>query len=128
MSRRNLTIYYSKEELSERIYDYSNVYLLPSICLFGMATSGLSIIVSFKKSLNENILKYIFINSLADFSFLLTQFFLLIIRCGTLCPYGYSYWANIYEIYVYWFLGYTIICFKVLVDISVSIERLFFAI
>ncbi|CAF1037986.1 unnamed protein product [Brachionus calyciflorus] len=119
-----IRIIYSKNEITNIITDYVNVYWLPGICFFGMITSSLGIIGSFSKDFNKNPFKLIFIDSLGDFLFLLTQFFLFIMRCGSLCPWGFSYWSKIYEVYIYLFTGYTIITFRVLVDISVAFNRL----
>ena len=63
------------------------------------------------------------VNSIADLAFLLSQFFLIIIRCGSICPYGYSYGSKFYELYVYLHLGYTFALFAALNDIGVSIDR-----
>ena len=65
------------------------------------------------------------INSLTDLVFLFIEFFLVIIRCGNLCPLGYEFSSKIYELYIYLFVGYTIISFQLLLDISVSLNRLF---
>lgn len=120
----NYSFLFTKNNLTQQFIDYSNVYLLPSICVLGIFTNIITMIVSYKRNSNENIFKYIFINSTADFLFLLTQSFIAIIRCGVLCPYGYSYWSKFYEIYIYLFVGYIIIAFKVMLDISVSLNRL----
>lgn len=119
-----IRIFYSKSQLTNILIDYSNVYFLPAICLFGMTTSLLNIIVSFSKELQKNVFKFILVDSIGDFLFLFIQFFLVIIRCGTLCPWGYSYISKLYEIYIYLFIGYVIIAFRVLVDLSVSLNRL----
>lgn len=121
----SLDIYNTTESLSLRIYDYSNFYLLPSICLFGIVTSSLNILVIIKiNKLNENVYLYMLINSISDLVFLITQIFVGLIRCGFLCPYGYTYGAKFYELYIYLFAGYTIIIFDCLINISVSIDRL----
>lgn len=125
MNSTELPIFYSKENLTTKFQDYSNVVLLPSICLFGMLTSLACLIGSFhKEESNAKILNYIFINSFVDFIFLLTQFFSIIVRCGALCPYGYTYYAKIYEIYVFWFVGYSLVNAQVMFCIYVAYDRL----
>ena len=76
----NLTIYYSRDSLSLRIYDYSNVFLLPAICLFGLFTGAINIFIIAKTGVTENIHLYMMIGAVADFVFLLTQVFIAIIR------------------------------------------------
>ena len=119
-----LPIYNSTESLSFPIYDYSNVFLLPAICLFGILTSTLNIIVLVRTKLKEDVHLIMLIASVSDLSFLLTQVFIAVIRCGALCPYGYSYAANVYGSYVYLFVGYSIVTFSALVEVTVSIDRL----
>lgn len=125
MNYSNLPVYYSKENLTTRFIDNSNVYLLPSICLFGIITSLICILVSFKRDeSNSKTQDYIWINSMIDFLFLLIEFFLFIIRCGSLCPFGYSYGAKFYEIYIYLYIGYILMSSQVFLSLYVSIERL----
>ena len=120
-----LPIYYSKANLTTRFADYSNVYVLPSICAFGLVTSLLCIIVSAKRDeSNAKSLDYILLNSLIDFLFLLTQFFLFIIRCGDLCPFGYTFAAKFYEIYIFLYFGYVLVSSQVFLSIYISYDRL----
>lgn len=121
----NLTVYYSLDALSERVSDYSNVYVLPTICFLGILTNALTILVAVDKKIrSSNIFKYIIVMAISDIVYMLSQSPLFIIRCGTLCPYGYSRLAKMYELYVFWFVGYSIISFQFLLDMSISIERL----
>ena len=126
-----LPVYNSTRSLSSASLDYSNVFIIPSICLFGLVTSTLNIIVlaklnfclSKKETKPDYYHLYMLIVSLSDFSFLLTQLFIAIIRCGVLCSFSYTYVAKLYELYVYLTVGYVIITFSALVDISVAIDR-----
>lgn len=121
----SLPIYFSKENLTTRFVDYSNTVFLPSICFFGMLTSIGCIVASFKKDESQaNIINFIFINSLIDFFFLLAHFFVLIIRCGSLCPYSYSYFSKFYQIYVFWFASYSLLNSQVLFSIYIAYDRL----
>ncbi|CAF0775405.1 unnamed protein product [Brachionus calyciflorus] len=120
----SIKIYFSLREITTELQDITNVFWLPSICIFGMFTSALNITVTFSKDLNKNPYKVILVDSIGDFLFLMVQFPLFIIRCGAICPWGHSYVAKLFEIYVYLFCGYVIVCFRVLVDISVSFNRL----
>jgi hypothetical protein len=121
----DLAIFTTKSNLTTRFADYSNVYLLPSICLFGMLTSLASLAASFKHDeTNVKMMTFIFLNSLIDFAFLFIEFWLVLIRCGTLCPYGYTYFAKFFEIYIYLYVGYILVNSQVFLGIYVSIERL----
>ena len=121
----NLPIIYTKENLTNRFVDYSNVILLPSICFFGVLTSLSCLIGSFKTDdSNATTMNYIFLNSLIDFFFLLIQFWLIFIRCGILCPYAFTYWAKFFEIYIYQYLGYVLVTSQLLLSIYISLDRL----
>jgi hypothetical protein len=120
----NLTIYYSKANLSTRFADYSNVYVLPVVCAFGLLTSLASLVVAFQIKQRDHIVEYILANSLIDFLFLLTQFFLFLIRCGTLCPWGYTRASKLYENYIYLFVGYTLNTFQALFNLLMAIQCL----
>ena len=124
-SINNEPIYNTTNHLSLLLYDYANTYFLPLICLFGIITSSISIIVIIKNKLNNDFNKFLFINSCCDLAFLTTQFFLFIIRCGTLCPYSYTYEAKFYEAYVYNYSGFVFSTFSLALDISVSLDRYF---
>jgi hypothetical protein len=120
----SLRVYYSLDTLSPRINDYSYVYVLPFICALGMSTNLASIVVALGIRPLDHMLKYVLINGLLDFLFLLTRLFLFIFRCGSLCPYGYTYASKFYEQYVYLFLGYTLITFQALFNLIMTIQRL----
>lgn len=125
MNNNSLPIYYSKDGLSSRFYDYSNTYYLPTVCFLGMITCTLCILGSFEKdNTKSQTLTFILINSCIDLLFLITQFFVFTFRCGTLCPFGYSYLSTLYEIEVFWFLGYALTNSQVLLGIYVSYDRL----
>lgn len=125
MNYSELPIIYSKENLTNRFVDYSNVYLLPSICGFGIITSFICIVVSLKRDeSNAKTFDYILLNSLIDFFFLLIECFLFFIRCGILCPYGYTWFAKFYEIYIYLYVGYVLISSQVFLNIYVAHDRL----
>lgn len=118
-----LPIYTSREELSTRFFDFSNTYFLPIVCVFGLLTSALNIVCSYRNPKSQS-LKFIFINSIVDILFLLTQFFVFLFRCGALCSFGNHYFVIVYQIHVFWFLGYTLVNSQVLFAIYVSIDRL----
>lgn len=122
----HLPLIITKANLTFRYQDLSNMILFPLICLFGMFTSLVTILILLyhKNTLKGKTYDYIVVNALIDFAFLFIEFWLIIIRCGILCPYGYSYWAKFYEIYVYQYVGYVLVTTQVMLSIVVSVERL----
>ena len=106
------------------MYDYANTYFLPFICLFGIITNIINAKVLIKMKPDNNINNYLLVKSCCDLSFLITQSFTFIIRCGSLCPYSYSYEAKFYEAYIHRYFGYVLISFSFSLDMTASIERI----
>ena len=125
MDLRNLPILNSTDEFSVMMYDYANTYFLPFICLFGIITSIINIKVLIKMKPYSNINKYLLVKSCCDLTFLITQVFVFIIRCGRLCFYSYSYGAKFYEAYIFRYFGYVIIFFSCSLDMTVSLDIIF---
>ena len=120
----NFTIYVTLEDLSSRLYDYSNSYFLPITAVFGLLTSSFCLVGSARKDTsNSKSLNFIFINSVANFLFLLTQFFVFLFRCGNLCPFSYNYFPQLYQIQIFWFLGYSLVNSQCYFGIYVSTTR-----
>lgn len=122
--KSSLPIYYSKSGLTIRFADYSNVFVLPVLAFFGICTNLVNIVVTMRVKTRDNIIKYIITNSVLDFLFLLTQVFIFIMRCGTLCPYGFSFWAKCYEMYVFQTTGYVLITFQAIYNLYLAFEKL----
>lgn len=120
----NLTIYTSLDGLSTRLYDYSNSFLLPSICAFGLFTSSCCLLGSFHKDTSSSkSLNFILIYSLVDFFFLLSQFFVFLFRCGVLCSFGHDFFPQLYQIEIFWLMGYTLVNSQCLFGIYIAITR-----
>ena len=96
-----LVLYNNTQQLTNQFTDYSNVFLLPLATLTGLVTNLLSIIVSFKLDKKQLVNYFMFFNSILNFIFCLLSSFLPIFRCGSLCPYGYSFFSKVYELYFY---------------------------
>ena len=125
MELNKLPIFNSTEGFSFLMYDYANTYILPFVCLFGVITSVINVKVLIKIKPNNNINKYLLVKSCCDLAFLITQFFIFLIRCGRLCSYSYSFAAKFYEAYIFRYFGYVLIFFNCSLDVSVSIDRIF---
>jgi hypothetical protein len=123
-SSSSLKVYYTKATLSTRLSDYANVYLLPFLCTLGMTTSAANILVTLKIKRQDHIIIYILINSILDFLLLVTQFFSVIIRCGVLCPYGYSFASKVYEIVFYSFARSAIVTAQAMFILHMTVENL----
>ena len=105
-------LYYSLDSLSYRISDYGYVYLIPVTCGFGILTNIFTIIVLTKGSLKGIIYKYMLFMSIFEIIEMVLNFFLMIVRCGTLCSYGYEFLSKVYEQY-FFYIYITSVCFIV---------------
>ena len=121
---QNETIYSTLDSLTAKITDIGNTYILPAICVFGIFTNFISMIVLYKMDLKNSIYKFMLIVSIRDFIYLFLPVFLTIFRCGALCSYGYKYESKVYELYIYLFIGNSIMTFGNMLDIFVSLNRL----
>ena len=97
-------LYYSLDALSSRISDYGYVYLIPITCVFGIITNALTMLVIVKGSLKGILYKYMLFMCVFVTIELILNFFLILVRCGTLCQFGYDYLSKIYDQYFYLYL------------------------
>jgi hypothetical protein len=118
--------YTSYSELTDAIADYGNVFVLTFTSLFGLITNLLCIIITgFLDKKDSNLSdKFMLAFSFLNFQFHLINVFIGLIRCGSLCSYGFSYGAKIYELYIY-LIGQNIILLTcILLDLGISLNRL----
>lgn len=118
-------VYYSSiEELSLKVTDIANVFILPLIGVIGIICNLLSILIISNQEIKGEMYKYMLINSFADLFYLLVCLSVGIIRCGRFCSIGYKYEAKIFELYVYLFVGNVLLLFNNLVNIHMAFRRL----
>ena len=117
-------LFYSLDSLSFRISDYGYVYLIPITCAFGIITNVLTIIVLFKSDLKGIMYKYMIFMSIFEIIEMLISFWLMIVRCGTLCPYDYQYLSKFYEQYFYLYLRNVSIFYSNIADLHIAFNRL----
>ena len=118
-------IYNSTLDLSARISDISNVYILPPLCLLGIIFNTITLFVLIKSNLKKEIFRFILITTVCDLCFLVINSFTFLIRCGSLCATGYTFSSKFYELYVHLYIGNTFLLFGTLLNIIVSLSRFF---
>lgn len=120
--------YNSTLNLTTRVADFFNVFILPPICLESLLFNFISIlvIIKIKRQTNDkrNIYTFMLLNEIIDFLLSFINVIIVIMRCGALCSYGYSFELKIYEQWIYLFLGNSLALFGTLIEISISINRL----
>ena len=116
---------FSIDSVTAVYYDCFNVYVVPFICSIGLIINLISIYVLLKTGLKEQIFKYMLVSSLMDFWFLILHLFKLIVLCGTLCPYGNEPYVKAFELYFQLFIGNLLTTLSCLLDITVSLDRMF---
>ncbi|CAF0913954.1 unnamed protein product [Brachionus calyciflorus] len=124
ISKDDIKIHYSLNELSLEIIDLANIYVLPIVCLIGIILNFLSTFVLFKLRAKSELYKFMLSISISDFLFLLLSIFLVIIRCGRFCQYGYTYISKFYELYFYLYLGNIFLMFVLLVNLLICYNRI----
>jgi hypothetical protein len=119
-----LEIYNSTSTLSSRFADYFNVYFLPSVCFIGVVSNLITIVILARPNLKGDIYQYMLLNTIVDLVFVLICIFTVIFRCGIFCSYAYTYWAKLYEKYIFLYVGNICLLFGGLLYLKVSISRL----
>jgi hypothetical protein len=120
----NSTLPVNSQPLTTLIADIFNVYVLPPLCLVGIILNALSVRTTHKLRQTCTFF-YMEISALSDLSFLAINSFLFIIRCGSLCSLGYTYVAKFYEIYIYLFVGSSLLMYSSLIDIIIVFDQYF---
>jgi hypothetical protein len=121
---KNQSIFDSTEVFTSKLTDIGNVFILPPICFFGLIANLINIVVILQPEFKGTVYHIMLMNTITDFCFLSIMFFIVIIRCGSLCPYGYTFASKVYEQYIYLFIGNTFLLFGTLHDIYISLARL----
>ena len=121
----NLPIYETLSYLTPKLSDIVNVFILPSIAFYSVITNLICLIVFSDKTLFKNqTYKYFLFNSIFDIIYSFINLFVFIMRCGTYCDYGYSYWIKMYEIYAFHYIARAFEVSCILVDIKLGFIRL----
>jgi hypothetical protein len=116
-----LPVFRNVMELTTSYIDIGNTFILPPICIIGIITSLICIIVL--KNIKLGVNQYFYIASISDLIFSVTCFSIGFIRCGSFCSFGYSYIARIFELYVYTFLTNSCLLFSLLIDLLITIIK-----
>lgn len=120
----DLEIYNSTSSLTNKFTDYVNLFVLPSISVYGVGINFVSILASARLSKKDIMNLYMLYASILNFIFSLICVFLAIIRCGSLCSYSYTYEAKVYELYVYLYVCYSILLASQLLEAVIAVNRL----
>lgn len=128
MNNSNLNLYNSTSSLSTRLSDVFNVFVLTPICFIGIFFNLSSVIILIQiirnKKDKRNVFTYMLLNQLVDLLFCIINIFVIVIRCGQYCSYAYTYYAKLYEQYVFLFIGNCVSLFGTLLEISINYDRI----
>jgi len=120
----SLELFNSTSSITNIYTDYSNLILLPLISIYGSITNFLCILVSLKLNKSQFLNFFIFIDSILNFLFCFICISLSIVRCGSLCPYGYKYESKIFEFFIYLYLNNSILLAEILIQGIIALNRL----
>jgi len=84
----------------------------------------MSVIVLAQPNLKEILFKYMFVNSTLDIITFSLAFWMMIVRCGSLCSLGYSYYSKIYEQYIFLYLQNVSQFYSNCMDLHITFIRL----
>jgi hypothetical protein len=116
----------SYDEIDSRnaFIDFTNVYVLSLTSLFGIATNSMCIYVLKNLNRSEFMVKFMLAYSLLDLTFHLISIVVGIIRCGSLCPYGFTQTAKYIELYFYIYGQNVVLLTCFLLELCISINRI----
>jgi hypothetical protein len=121
----NKTCYESLFNITSRIADLGNVFILPFINTYGIITNTLCIIVFSSKRLKSDIYLFMLLTSISDLIMAISWSLSFIIRCGAYCNFGYNYGAKQYEQIIYYYLGNTCLSFSIFNDLYLAFTKMF---
>lgn len=119
-----LPVYTSLRALSTLLQDIINGCLLPSICIVGCITNIMCLVVLSSKNLAGKMYEFLTLMVICDLLKLLLSFGLVIFRCGALCPYGYNFYAKLYEQYIFLYWSNVWNMYGSLIHITAASDRL----
>ena len=116
--------YFSLDSLSDKVLDYGNFYFIPLACVFSICTNLLNVIVLGQPNLKESLFRYMLLNSILDIFTFSLVFWLVLVKCGTLCSVGFSFGAKIYELYIYLYAQNVSQMYSNFMDLHITFKRL----
>ena len=84
--------------------DIFYTFIIPPICVFGIATNILNIIVFSHQDLVENTYKYLKMNAYSNLIYLFICAFIFTVRCGQLCVLDDYYITQLYYWIIYTYI------------------------
>lgn len=101
-------------------------FILPPICMVGILTNIVNVVVFSNKSLKNSIYKFMFVHSIADLAYLTISFFYFFVKYTLLNNYYSSetFLMNLYDLYAYTTLATILAMFMLIIEMLVSIKRL----
>ena len=103
--------------------DICSTFVIPILSFFGLITNGLNMFIFLKCHQQDITHKYLFINSIAEFLYLLSCFFSVLAKCGNYCKIGNTYFAKVYDLVILQFLTSSVAIFIILIDTFISYQR-----
>ena len=99
--------------------------VLPTISCFGFVTNLINILIFSNFQLKENIFTYLLAHSISNAFYTFITFFCWISRSGSLFFLSNTYFSKFYEIYIFHVGIYGFGTLTALIDIAISLDRLF---
>ena len=124
----NQTLRYFKsyDDIDSRnsLIDFTNVYVLTFISLFGITTNTMCIYVLNHLNRSEFMVKFMLAYSLFDLGFHSISIIVGLLRCGSLCAYGFTQIAKYIELYFYIYGQNVVLLSCFLLELLISINRI----
>ena len=97
--------------------------LIPAICIFGILTNLLNILVFLNAKMKDISFKYLLVTSISDLFYLVILSYSFIDLC-TDCPLNNTYFTKFYDIFLFHYVAASLAIFCILTEIFLSLIRL----
>ena len=123
-NQTDLVIQSSLPASVKNMVSFLYTFIIPVICMFGICTNIVNIIVFSSKELSDITYKYLKANAFANAFYLTNCLFIFMARCGIYCQFDTTYYSAFYMYLFYNYLKGIAAIFTITIQIIVSILRL----
>lgn len=119
----------NETEISKQVElakSFVSKYIIPCICLFGMLTNSINLIMfSNKKSFKNKLYRYLQAHSAIDFVYLTISFLFFIFKLEVFSRFNKSYSFKALEMIVFFYATSSLAITMILIEIIVAFKRVF---
>lgn len=98
-------------------------FFAPIICVCSLTTNLLNIFVLSKLKSKNKIYKYMYYKSIINSIYLFILIFVFLVKCGQFCTIRETYIAQVYHLYMFYYLTNCLSLIDLLIELTISLNR-----